>query len=85
MMEGICTYIHPGGNKSYHNDGRDGRALHLHPYRWEHILPQSWKGSTLTFIQARTHSTTMMKVLALIYDLVGTNPIVISEWPLVLN
>ena len=51
------------GTHPAHNDEK---AMHLHPYRWEHIL------------------LTMMEGLALISDLVGTNPTVISEWPPVL-
>ena len=47
-------HIHPGRNTSYHNDER------LSP-RPKQILPQWWKLSTLTFTQAGTHPTTMMK------------------------
>ena len=42
------------------------------------------KGLVLTSTQERTYPTTMMEGLALISDLVGTNPTVISEWPPVL-
>ena len=66
-------HIHPGRNTSYHNDEwLSPRPEHILPQWWnisthsprpEHILPQWWKISALTFTQARTHPTTMMKGL----------------------
>ena len=49
-----------------------------------HTYYHLWKGSALTYIQAGTHPTTMMEMLALTSDLVGTNPTVKSELPPVL-
>ena len=83
MMEDLCTYIHPGWNhillqwwkSSTLTSIQDGTHPTHNDERDLHLHPSK--------MEHILHA--MMEGLALIYDLVGTNPTVISEWPLVLD
>ena len=72
IMKYFCTYIHPGGNTSCsqwwkgsiltsiqagtHPTHNDGRALHLHPSRWEHILLTMMEGLSTHIWSCRNQS-----------------------------
>ena len=96
MMEELCsstqarttscsqwwkTLIQDGTHPA-HNDER---FLHLHSSRWEHILLTMMKRlCTYIHLGGNTSCSQWWKGSALTSDLVGTNPIVTLEWPLVL-
>ena len=101
MMKDFCTYIHPGGNTSCsqwwkgstltsiqertHPSHNDGRALHLHSSRIEHILLTMMKG-LCTYIHPgwNTSYSQWWKGLHSYLIVREHIPTIISEWPPIL-
>ena len=99
MMEDFHTSIQAGTHPA-HNDGRalhlHSSRMEPHPTAMMEYFRTSIQARTTSYQNderaLHLHPSrmehilhTMMEGLALISDLVGTNPTVISEWPLVLN